>query len=227
MIVVVEVKARRGDGVRPPEAAVDAAKQKAIMRVTEAYLHERRLMPSPDPVRRRRGPVRAGEPRGRALRERVRLLRLTRRPGSRAGDGPAVLVHGGAWDIPDDELAAHRDGLALRSPHRRQRPRGGRAALDVAVEVVAALEAHPAFDAGRGSGARPRRAGPTRRRRDGRAVAPVGRRRERARPAQPGPRRAARSWTPRARRGCSSGEGAERFAAEVGLPARVAVRRSS
>lgn len=46
MIVIVEVKARRGDRFGPPEAAVDAAKQKAIMRVTEAYLHERRLMPA-------------------------------------------------------------------------------------------------------------------------------------------------------------------------------------
>ena len=47
MIVVVEVKARRGTGFGAPEAAVDAAKQKAILRVTEAYLHERRLMPAP------------------------------------------------------------------------------------------------------------------------------------------------------------------------------------
>ncbi|MEO0560005.1 MAG: YraN family protein [Bacteroidota bacterium] len=46
-IVVVEVKARSGTGFGAPEAAVDTAKQKAILRVTEAYLHERRLMPSP------------------------------------------------------------------------------------------------------------------------------------------------------------------------------------
>ena len=47
MIVFVEVKARSGDGFGAPEAAVDAAKQKAILRVAEAYLHERRLIPSP------------------------------------------------------------------------------------------------------------------------------------------------------------------------------------
>ncbi len=47
MIVFVEVKARRGTGFGRPEAAVDAAKQQAILRVAEAYLHERRLMPSP------------------------------------------------------------------------------------------------------------------------------------------------------------------------------------
>lgn len=46
-IVFVEVKARRGTGFGPPEAAVDADKQLAIRRVAEAYLHERRLMPAP------------------------------------------------------------------------------------------------------------------------------------------------------------------------------------
>lgn len=47
MIVFVEVKARSGPGFGAPEAAVDEAKQRAIMRVAEAYLHERRLIPSP------------------------------------------------------------------------------------------------------------------------------------------------------------------------------------
>ena len=46
-IVFVEVKARSGTGFGRPEEAVDAAKQAAIKRVAEAYLHERRLMPSP------------------------------------------------------------------------------------------------------------------------------------------------------------------------------------
>ena len=47
MIVFVEVKARSGTGYGRPEDAVGAAKQKAIRRVAEAYLHERRLIPSP------------------------------------------------------------------------------------------------------------------------------------------------------------------------------------
>ncbi|WP_412063201.1 YraN family protein [Rubrivirga sp. IMCC45206] len=47
MIVFVEVKARSGTGFGRPEAAVDEPKQKAIKRVAEAYLHERRLIPSP------------------------------------------------------------------------------------------------------------------------------------------------------------------------------------
>jgi putative endonuclease len=42
-IVFVEVKARRGTGYGRPEAAVTPAKQKAIARVAQAYLHERRL----------------------------------------------------------------------------------------------------------------------------------------------------------------------------------------
>ena len=47
VIVFVEVKARSGTGYGRPEAAVDEAKQRAVLRVAEAYLHERRLIPSP------------------------------------------------------------------------------------------------------------------------------------------------------------------------------------
>ncbi|MDX1418915.1 MAG: YraN family protein [Rubricoccaceae bacterium] len=43
-IVFVEVKTRRGLGFGRPEEAVDEAKQRAILRVAEAYLHERRLV---------------------------------------------------------------------------------------------------------------------------------------------------------------------------------------
>jgi putative endonuclease len=39
-LVFVEVKARRGHGFGPPEAAVTKEKQKAIFRVAEAFLHE-------------------------------------------------------------------------------------------------------------------------------------------------------------------------------------------
>ena len=42
-LVFVEVKARRGAGYGRPEAAVTPAKQQAIARVAQAYLHERRL----------------------------------------------------------------------------------------------------------------------------------------------------------------------------------------
>ena len=42
-LVFVEVKARRGLAYGRPEAAVTPDKQKAIMRVAEAYLHETKL----------------------------------------------------------------------------------------------------------------------------------------------------------------------------------------
>jgi putative endonuclease len=42
-IVFVEVKARRSTRFGRPEESVGAAKQRAIMRVAEAYLFERRL----------------------------------------------------------------------------------------------------------------------------------------------------------------------------------------
>lgn len=67
------------------------------------------------------------------------------------GDAPLVLLHGGAWDIPTDEIDAHLDGMARALRVGRRALERGRTALDVVVEVVTALENHPAFDAGRGS----------------------------------------------------------------------------
>ncbi|PEN14920.1 asparaginase [Longibacter salinarum] len=66
-------------------------------------------------------------------------------------DGPGILVHGGAWDIPDEALADHRDGLRTAIEAGRAALSEGQAAADVAAEVVAALESHGAFDAGRGA----------------------------------------------------------------------------
>ncbi|MEM0961364.1 MAG: isoaspartyl peptidase/L-asparaginase [Bacteroidota bacterium] len=75
----------------------------------------------------------------------------SRTAGEVPGRGPVVLVHGGAWDIPLEETEAHKEGLlrALRIGERAVSR--GLSALDVAVEVVASLEDHPAFDAGRGA----------------------------------------------------------------------------
>ena len=69
-------------------------------------------------------------------------------PGS---NGPALLVHGGAWDIPDEACAAHRDGLEQAVARGRARLEAGASAVDVATDVVAVLEEHGAFDAGRGA----------------------------------------------------------------------------
>ena len=62
-----------------------------------------------------------------------------------------MLVHGGAWDIPQNETEAHLDGLHRALRVGRRALERGQACLDIIVEVVAALEDHPAFDAGRGS----------------------------------------------------------------------------
>lgn len=65
--------------------------------------------------------------------------------------GTCLLVHGGAWAIPDEELGAHRAGLGAALDHGRHLLREGTPALDVVAEVVASMEAHGAFDAGRGA----------------------------------------------------------------------------
>lgn len=137
--------------------------------------------------------------------------------GTRPLTGPCVLIHGGAWDIPTDEVDAHLDGLERALARARQRLLAGRSALDVVVETVAVLESHPAFDAGRGAVLD----------RDGRpqldagvmegatlrwgAVANVR--------TVPNPvRLAARLVDTDGQARLLVGEGAERFASEVGLP---------
>lgn len=75
----------------------------------------------------------------------VRVLTLS------PADGPALLIHGGAWDIPDSELSAHIDGLQQVRDTGRRLLEDGAEAIDVVTEVVALMELHGAFDAGRGS----------------------------------------------------------------------------
>ncbi|HEX3985027.1 MAG TPA: isoaspartyl peptidase/L-asparaginase [Acidobacteriaceae bacterium] len=64
---------------------------------------------------------------------------------------PILLVHGGAWDIPADQLDAHEQGVfdALQEGWRIL-DRGG-SALDAIQAAVTAMEDDPVFDAGRGS----------------------------------------------------------------------------
>jgi len=63
----------------------------------------------------------------------------------------ALIVHGGAWDIPDDEVEPHLAGC------RRALARGwdvlqrGATALDAVEAAVRVMEDDPAFDAGLGS----------------------------------------------------------------------------
>ena len=64
---------------------------------------------------------------------------------------PILLVHGGAWAIPEDAAAAHENGVrnALEAGYQIL-TRGG-TALDAVEAAVTVLEDDPTFDAGRGS----------------------------------------------------------------------------
>jgi beta-aspartyl-peptidase (threonine type) len=64
---------------------------------------------------------------------------------------PTLLVHGGAWAIPDDAAEAHEAGVrkALEAGYAIL-ARGG-SALDAVQAAVTGMEDDPTFDAGRGS----------------------------------------------------------------------------
>lgn len=63
----------------------------------------------------------------------------------------ALIVHGGAWAIPDDEAEAHRAGCrAAREAGWRVLEQGG-SALDAVETAIRLMEDDPAFDAGVGS----------------------------------------------------------------------------
>ena len=64
---------------------------------------------------------------------------------------PVLVVHGGAWAIPDDMVEAHLSGVrnaAAAGWHALER---GGSALDAVEEAVVVLEDDETFDAGRGS----------------------------------------------------------------------------
>src|ERR1700679_3228009 len=64
---------------------------------------------------------------------------------------PVLLVHGGAWDIPLDEIAAHTRGVTRAARVGFDLLREGAAALDAVEAAVTVLEDDETFDAGRGS----------------------------------------------------------------------------
>jgi len=64
---------------------------------------------------------------------------------------PAIIVHGGAWDIPKDEHHAHKNGCRQAALAGFQVLLGGGSALDAVEAAVVILEDDPAFDAGTGS----------------------------------------------------------------------------
>jgi beta-aspartyl-peptidase (threonine type) len=64
---------------------------------------------------------------------------------------PVLLVHGGAWDIPPDQLEAHRQGVKRAAEAGSALLQKGGSALDAVEAAVTVLEDDEAFDAGRGS----------------------------------------------------------------------------
>jgi len=64
---------------------------------------------------------------------------------------PVLVVHGGAWDIPDDMVEAHLNGVRNASAAGWRVLEAGGSALDAVEEAVVVLEDDETFDAGRGS----------------------------------------------------------------------------
>jgi beta-aspartyl-peptidase (threonine type) len=63
----------------------------------------------------------------------------------------SLIVHGGAWDIPDDEVAEHQAGCRAALEAGWQVLDHGGMALDAVEAAVRVLEDAPIFDAGVGS----------------------------------------------------------------------------
>ena len=62
-----------------------------------------------------------------------------------------LLVHGGAWAIPDEMVEAHLDGVRAAMAAGWSVLNKGGSALDAVEEAVVIMENDEAFDAGRGS----------------------------------------------------------------------------
>src|SRR5579885_556281 len=70
---------------------------------------------------------------------------------SRMPHTPVLLVHGGAWAIPDDMVAAHERGVSNALHAGYALLSKGVSAVDAVEAAVAVLEDDDTFDAGRGS----------------------------------------------------------------------------
>lgn len=64
---------------------------------------------------------------------------------------PALIVHGGAWDIPDDEVQPHQEGCRAALEAGWRVLADGGSALDAVEAAIRVLEDTPIFDAGTGS----------------------------------------------------------------------------
>jgi L-asparaginase / beta-aspartyl-peptidase len=64
---------------------------------------------------------------------------------------PVLLIHGGAWAMPDDAVAAHEAGIANALAAGYTLLQQGATAVDAVEAAVAVMEDDETFDAGRGS----------------------------------------------------------------------------
>jgi beta-aspartyl-peptidase (threonine type) len=64
---------------------------------------------------------------------------------------PSIIVHGGAWNIPDDLVDSHVRGCESAANAGFEELLTGASAVDAVVEAVATMEDDPTFDAGVGS----------------------------------------------------------------------------
>ncbi len=64
---------------------------------------------------------------------------------------PVLLIHGGAWAMPDDAVAAHEEGIASALAAGYGLLERGASAVDAVEAAVAVMEDDETFDAGRGS----------------------------------------------------------------------------
>ena len=64
---------------------------------------------------------------------------------------PVLLIHGGAWAMPDDAIAAHEAGIANALAAGYALLERGASAVDAVEAAVAVMEDDDTFDAGRGS----------------------------------------------------------------------------
>src|SRR3954463_2134109 len=65
--------------------------------------------------------------------------------------GPVLLVHGGAWSIPDNLVEAHPNGVRKAMAAGWRKIELGASAVDAVEAAVIVLEDDDTFDAGRGS----------------------------------------------------------------------------
>jgi beta-aspartyl-peptidase (threonine type) len=64
---------------------------------------------------------------------------------------PVLLIHGGAWAMPDDAIVAHEQGISNALTAGYSLLKRGATAVDAVEAAVAVMEDDDTFDAGRGS----------------------------------------------------------------------------